>query len=333
MTIKEIAKMAGVSVATVSLALNNKGAVKEETKNLILEIANRTGYTKKNTELKKNILMIKYVSSGIPINQNGDFISRLIDAMECTASGMHYNLVIKNIEADQFETEISSGNFEEFSGIIFLATEADLDTIKHLEKLMIPVVAVDNLFEHIDVDAVVMDNRSGVYLAMQYLYKMGHKVIGYVDSTIPFRNMIERREGYERALLELGLENKSNIITVTPTLEGAYEDVLKILESGRLEPTAYVAANDMIAIGMIKALKTYDYAIPQDISIIGFDDIPFCNVLDKPLTTMRVNKEKLGKLAITILDRKIRSEDEEEGPIKVLVGTKLIERDSVCKRI
>ena len=92
MTIKEIADLAGVSIATVSLALNNKGNVKKETREHILEIARKSGYIKRKQEGKKNILLIKYVSSGISIEKNGDFIAKIIDAIEVTASDHEYNI-------------------------------------------------------------------------------------------------------------------------------------------------------------------------------------------------------------------------------------------------
>lgn len=329
MRIKEIADIAGVSQSTVSLALNNKGAVKEETRQMILEIANKFGYNKKNNAVKKNILLIKYINSGVSIDQNGDFIARVIDAIECTASNLGYGVVIKNIIAAQLDKEIENIVFEEFSGMVFLATEANDEDVQLLRKLPIPIVMVDNMFENSNIDSVVMDNYCGIFDAVNYLHSLGHRQIGYIDSTINFSNMIQREAGYRKALKKLGLDyNEKHVITVVPTLEGAYQSMSEHLERDRETPTAYVAANDTIAIGVIKALRQYDIKIPEQVSMVGFDDIPFCVILDYPLTTMRVDKEKLGEMAIKLLNDKINTPSDTY--IKILVQPKLIIRESVC---
>ncbi len=328
MTIKEIAERAGVSIATVSLALNGKSNVKEETKQVILELARECGYTKKNMKPKKSILLVKYVNSGISIDKNGNFITELIDAIENTASKYEYNIAIKNVMASDWQKDLSSINQEDFSGIIFLATEAQEDVAIGINNMDIPVVAVDNMFEYTDIDSIVMDNRGGIYDAVKYLYDLGHREIGFIDSYIKFDNILQRTEGYEKAVERLKLTFKDEYkITIGLTLESAYQDMLTQLNRGIKLPTAYVAANDTLAIGVIKALKEFGIQVPEQVSIIGFDDIPYCVGLDKPLTTMKVSRDKLGEQAIKMLVGKI-NENHKEG-IKLLVRTQLVERESV----
>lgn len=328
MTIKEIAEKAGVSQSTVSLALNNKGAVKEETRQLILEIASEYGYNKKNAAPKKNILLVKYINSGVSIDKNGDFIARVIDSLECTASDLGYNVVIKNVAADQLDKEIDDIIFDEFSGMVFLATEADDEAIKILRKVPVPIVTVDNMFEYSNIDSVVMDNFCGIFDAVNYLYSLGHRKVGYIDSTINFSNMVQREVGYRKALCKLKLEyNEKHVVTVVPTLEGAYLSMLAYLEKTLDLPTAYVASNDTMAIGVIKALRQFDIKVPEEVSIIGFDDIPFCVILDHPLTTMRVDKEKIGETAVKLLDSRINASTDTY--TKILIQPKLVVRESV----
>ncbi len=328
MTIKEIAEKAGVSIATVSLALNGKSNVKEETKQLILELAKEYGYNKKIIKPKKSILIVKYVSSGIAIDKNGNFITELIDAIENTASRYEYNIAIKNVMESEWEKDLASINQEDFAGIIFLATEAQEDVAIAMNKMDIPVVAVDNMFEYTDIDSIVMDNRGGIYDAVKYLYHLGHRDIGFIDSYINFDNILQRVEGYQKAVERLQLTYKEEYkVTIGLTLESAYQDMLTQLHRGIKLPTAYVAANDTLAIGVIKALKEFGIQVPQQISIVGFDDIPYCVGLDKPLTTMKVSRDKLGEQAIKMLVGKI-NENHKEG-IKLLVRTQLVERESV----
>ncbi|MGB5824395.1 MAG: LacI family DNA-binding transcriptional regulator [Proteocatella sp.] len=328
-TIKQIAEMAGVSKATVSLALNNKGAVGEKTKQRIWDIANEYGYNKKNFSVKKNLLFIKYIGNGAAIEHNGDFVARIVDAIEFASRDLGYNLTIKNIEVGEFEKEIKCIDFENFKGVILLATELEVAKGDLINTIPIPVVAVDNMFDDYDVDSVVMDNYGGIFTAVKYLYDLGHRHIGYIDSLIRFQNFDQRTEGYERALKKLGLAYKEEYIKyVHPNLEGAYSGMLAEIKRNDTMPTAFVAANDTIAIGAMKALKEYDYDIPAQISVVGFDDIPFGRVLDKSLTTMHVDKDQLGKLAVKALHYKIT--DCSKGCIKMVTRTRLIERESTC---
>lgn len=328
MTIKEIAEKAGVSIATVSLALNNKGNIKKETREQILKIASEGGYSRKKSEAKKNILLIKYVNSGISIEKNGDFVAKIIDSIEFNASENGYNVNIKNISALDWQESIYSIAQDDFLGMIFLSTEAEDSVAEQLKDMDIPVVAVDNLFEHVNINAVSIDNMGGIYEAVKYAKNMGHKKIGYIHSSVNFDNINQRKESFQKSMALFGLEVKEEyMIEVMPTLDGAYEDMLMLLNKGRELPTLYIAANDTIAIGIIKALKEYNIVVPKDISVIGFDDIPFCTMMDSPLTTMKVNKKCMGEKAIQLLMENI--EHSEADNIKVLIRPKLIERESV----
>lgn len=326
MTIKQIAELAGVSQATVSLALNNRPGVGEKTKQCIWDIAIQHGYKKCETE-KKSLLFVKYIEDGEAVEQNGDFVARMIDAIEYTASSLNYKLVIKNIQKGEFEKEIKSIHYEDFSGVILLATELQSHMAKHIEQLSIPLVAIDNMFEDYDVNSVVMDNYGGIGTAVRYLYDLGHRRIGYIDSKARFSNFQHRSHGYYKAIESLQMDYKEEDIKyVYPSLEGAYGDMLKLLKENTDLPTAFVAANDTIAIGAVKAIKEVGLKIPNDLSIIGFDDIPYCLMLDQGLTTMRVDKERLGALAVELIDDKINKASKEI--VKMLVRTKLIVRES-----
>lgn len=329
-TIKEIAELAGVSKATVSLTLNNKGAVGEKTRQLIWDIANENGYSKKNFVMKKNLLFVKYIGNGAAIEHNGDFIARIVDAIEFASREYSYSLTMKNVEVGELEKEIKNINFDDFAGMIILATEVDARKGDIIKEIPIPVIAVDNMFEDYDIDSVVMDNHGGIFTAVKYLYELGHREIGYIDSGIRFSNFDLRTEGYKRALKKLGLkENQDHIKYVQPNLEGAYCGMKSEIEKDKIMPTAFVAANDTIAIGAMKALKEYGFKIPDEISIIGFDDIPFGRVLDKSLTTMNVDKEQLGMLAVKFLHHKILNPND-KGCTKTITRTKLIQRETVC---
>ncbi|MFV0440354.1 MAG: LacI family DNA-binding transcriptional regulator [Lachnospirales bacterium] len=334
-TIKEIAEILGISQATVSLALNDKKGVNKNTSKSVLEIAEKYGYTKRGMQvLNKNILLIKYLESGIAIEQNGDFVSRLVDAIENTASELGYNLIIKNLTDKSVSQVYDLLKGETYQGCVVLATEILEFEASFIEKIKIPVVCVDNMIEYYDIDCVVMDNRSGIFNAAKYLYEIGHRKIGYIDSTIRLSNFVQRSEGYYNALKKLGIEiDEKYVFEVYPSIKGTYSGVLKKLGDAMIVdydklPTAFIAGNDSLAIGAIKAFREKGIKIPDDMSIVGFDDIPSGQVLEKSLTTMRVDKRQIGETAMRRLDYKIKKGTAKDGAIKTLSRTKLIVRET-----
>lgn len=326
MTIKEISKRLGVSTATVSLALNNKPGVGEETRRLVWEMVRQSGYKKVN-HMNKNILFIKYIDNGEAVEYNGDFIASIIDMTEGASSELGYNLTVKNIQSNLFATEISLIDYSLYAGAILLATEFRAEHGEILKDIPIPIVAVDNYLDRLDIDSVVMDNYGGIYKAVECLYNLSHTQIGYIDSTVRFSNFDKRTIGYRLAMNAFGLKvNPKFIKKIHPTSEQAYYDMIKLLESKEPLPTAFVAGNDGLAIGAIKAFKTFGIKIPEEISIIGFDDIPFSKMLDKSLSTIAVNKQLIAQTAVKTLDAKIKN-DQESG-LKITITNKLINRET-----
>lgn len=335
-TIKEISEMLNISQATVSLALNNKKGVNEETSKKVLDVAEKYGYTKRGIQsINKNILLIKYIERGIAFEQNGDFVSSLVDGIENTASALRYNLIIKNISNQNIKQMLEDIDFDSYQGCLVLATEIFGFDATFLEKIKIPLVCVDNMIEHYDVDCVVMDNNAGMFSAVKYLYELGHRKIGYIDSTVRFENFIHRREGYLNAIKKLGIEHNADyVFQVYPNIKGSYEGVMDVLNkiiNFETFPTAFIAANDSLAIGAIKAFKEKGIKIPNELSIVGFDDIPSGRVLEKSLTTMHVNKKQIGELAMTRLDYKIKAGNSKGNVVKMLSRTKLVVRETTAE--
>ena len=164
--------------------------------------------------------------------------------------------------------------------------------------------------------------------ATSYLVNHGHQQIGYLRSKIRIKNFLEREDGFCKGL---STQKRSDyIFDVEPTSEGAYHDMKALLEKSPKLPTAFFADNDIIAISCMKALKEKGFRLPEDISVIGFDDImPLCEIIEPKLTTMRVPKQRLGMLAVDRLIANINNEAKEI--IKLEVSTELVERDSVYK--
>jgi LacI family transcriptional regulator len=181
-----------------------------------------------------------------------------------------------------------------------------------------------------DFNGVVIDNDDSVRKAVNYLYHNGHTRIGYLQGKFRILGFKQREAGYYSAMRENGLNiHPGYIVELSTTMNGAYKDMLEYLGSKPMLPTAFFADNDIIALGAMKALQENGYRVPEDISIIGFDDLPFCEISSPRLTSLRVPKQEMGKLAVRkIIDMLQRNEDVRT---RIQVCAEFIERDSVKK--
>ncbi|HEY8890838.1 MAG TPA: LacI family DNA-binding transcriptional regulator [Clostridium sp.] len=333
--IRHIAIVAGVSPGTVSNALNDKKGVSEEKKQLIIKVAKDMGYIKnssKKDKTQKIIKLIVYKKHGYIVSDT-PFFSTLIEGIELQCKDQGYELLISHIFHGDYLAKEINDNFRvsNISGIIILATEMKPEDLIFLKNLDIPIVVIDNYFNNLDFDYVTINNIRGAYKAVTYLAENGHKNIGHLQSSIPINNFLERTQGYKNALKDYGLiENTNFSIKLEPTLEGSYKEMKCILQNDNIElPTAFFADNDIIAFGAIKALKENGIKLPKDISIVGFDDMPFGKISSPRLTTVKVHKSYIGKVAVNRLMEKIK----ETGNFneKIEINTELVIRSSVSK--
>jgi LacI family transcriptional regulator len=214
-------------------------------------------------------------------------------------------------------------------GFIILGTElsqADVQAFKAVRK---PLVFIDTYQKFIEYDFVDMNNEDSVFMLMSYLYEKGHREFGFVKAKIETRNIRLREIGFIESLHRFGLkENKDFIFSVDQTYHGAYNDMKKSLESHPSLPTALICGNDIIASGILKAFSETGIRVPEDISVVGFDNLPLAGITDPPLTTIQVSKAHIGRMAIELLLARIRG-DQKMPSIKVLIGGTLVERNSV----
>lgn len=328
---QDIAKIAGVSPGTVSNALNDRKGVGKDTKEKIIKIAEEMGYfrnTKKNEG--KVIRLIKYKKNGHVVADT-PFFSSLIEACEKECRKNGYELLISQVVYGEHTKEDVHKivNHHKIDGILLLATEMDESDFKYFEGIEIPMVVVDSYFKEIDYDYVVINNTKGAYSATKYLIDKGHKNIGLLGSNIEIKNFKYRLEGYIKTLNTFGIEfNENNNIYVDPTIEGAYSDLKVYLEKNKDNlPSAFFALNDIIALGAMKAMNEVGISIPNDVSIVGFDDIPFSSYSNPGVTTVKVHTKTMGKTAVKRLMESI--ENDIEITLKIEINTELIERESV----
>ena len=303
MTIREIAKLACVSPAAVSIVLNNKSGVSEETRSRIQKIVEDHGYKtgRDNKKKSKDTLLLKFVESGMLVEENQSFVSTIIDAIGSELS-LHDRRLTMHIESNTLESAIKDVDFNNFNSAILIGTELQRELYGMLESIPIPYVVVDNSVMGVNCCSVTMDNASNVYIALEFLRTNGHSQIGYLKSAITTANFAERSNAFRAWVSALGFTRCENAeFVLTPTLVGAYNDMCAALQKGSQLPTCMFADNDTIALGAIKALKEYGYNVPEDVSVIGIDDIPFSSISTPALTTVRVQKEMIGKAAVAQL--------------------------------
>lgn len=331
MTIREIAKLAGVSPSTVSMVLNKKDGISEGTRKRVMDIIIKHGYSPKKQKIsvktKGNIRFIKFKREGLLVERNGDFITRVIDGVEDEARNHGFNLSITNVSSKDFDDMIDAINREDVDGVIFLGTEFCSSDAKRLQRLKVPIVVLDNKFENRDFDAVVMDNEAGVFLAVEHLKSLGHLEIGHLGSVLTIDNFTARENGFKTALEQLGLRyNHCYDFKLMPSIDESFAMMTECIKKARSLPTAFFADNDIIAIGAVRALKQAGIAVPKDISVIGFDDLPICQMIDPALSTIKILKKKMGQMAVSRLIDKLKTATDEK--VKILVGAKLVARES-----
>jgi LacI family transcriptional regulator len=323
-----LAKIAGVSPATVSIVLNNKKGVGEETRKHVLSVLEEYNYTlpKKSNSSPKNILFLKYIKNGMIVEENSGFISTIMDSIENDCRSQGYNLSIINSE-NCLEETLQHIEYDNYEGIIVLGTELEPFTYPLLEKIPIPFLVIDNVMPNFDCNCVVINNRELVYHAVSYLASLGHKDIAYLRSNMSIQNFDERTQAFYDCCntLHMNFEPEHEFL-LTPTLLGAYDSMKAYLSKGAHLPSCAFADNDTIAIGAMKAIKEFHYKIPNDISIIGFDDIHFAAASSPALTTINVPKKTIGSIALRQLHYSI--EDPSFHNIKICVGGTLVIRHS-----
>ena len=333
MTIRELSKLINVSPATISIVINEKKGVSEETREKVLAAMKEYNYypqQRKRITENKNVLVLKYYRSGVFVEENQGFIAGILDAIESRLQKENLNMVLR-VHKESFEKFLSETDLSQYEGIILIGTEFTPELYPLFDSISIPYVVVDNVCPYTTCNSVCMNNEENVYIAVDYLKKCGHQSIGYIGGNVYSENFQLRKKGFTESVERLKMDYvKEHTYMISPTMIGAYNDMLEQLGDLSTLPDCFFADNDTLALGAIKALKEKGVKIPKDISIIGFDDIPYSAVSSPALTTVHVQRKQIGKLAVEQL-LKIKKDKKNE-PVKTLITGNLIIRDSVAKK-
>ncbi len=327
---KQIAGKLGISPSTVSLVLNNKPGISQATRQRVFDALDELGCSDRkprgSTFASASVSFIIYKTHGKVLTDT-PFFSQLIEGLQeqCGKYGHHLHILYAN------EAITRASLPTECVGAIVLATEMTSADMAPIKELGLPFLVLDCHFLCGEFDSVTIDNVQGAFIATEHLIEMGHKKLGHFRSSTLINNFIERREGFLLALRNAKISKESSTeISVEPTVDGAYRDMCAVLDRGIPLATAYFADNDIIATGCIRALKEHGIRLPEDVSVIGFDDMPMCEAIEPPLSTVRVPKQRMGMLAVERLMSRINRETGEY--VRIAVKTSLIIRDSVSRK-
>lgn len=331
--IKDIARMANVSIATVSRVLNNSEKVSEEKKQLIEKIIYDMNY--QPNALARGLIKKATKTIGIIIPDiNNLFYPAVVRGIEDALEPSDYNVFLcntdKNIEKEK--KYINTLLEKRVDGIIFMGTRpVSPEENKHIIRLnkKVPVLMINDIILGSGIYSVLTDEVEGAYKAVKYLIELGHKRIAYVTGENNYTTYRNKQKGYEIALNESGLETDSKyIVHDLPYSQGGYNATLNLLNMNE-RPTAIFAASDQIAMGVIKAAHEKGYRIPKDLSVVGYSNIPSSADLFPELTTVDQFPYETGKLAAETLTRIISGEEFKQR--KYIIEPRLLIRKSCGK--
>lgn len=326
-SIKDISERTGYSPATISNALNHKKGVNKETAAEVFRVAREIGYINENSISRIKLVIFKKNGS---IIDDTPFFPTLVSGFEQECRSRGYEMVVCNVDQreEDYEAQVKSLVNDVSSASVILATEMGEEDLELFKGSRTPLVILDYWSESMEFNAVLINNADSARMATEYLIQKGHTRIGYIRGAYRIKGFRSRWVGCQTAARKHRLEIRDeDIITLSPTSNGAYKDMLAYLENAEDLATAFFADNDMIALGAMKALQEKGYRIPEDVSIVGFDDLPFSEISSPPLTTLRVPNQEMGRLAVRRVVELIQNPS--NVVTKTQVCTSFIERQTV----
>ena len=310
-TIKDIAKICGVSVSTVSRAINNNPGINEETKNMIMQVIKEYNYIPNNSarnlkrsESKNIAILIKGL--------NNPFFSPMITEFEKEIKKKKYTFILQRVDENQDEIEVAIELEKEkrLKGIVFLGGYFSHSREK-LEKLTVPFVlstiGMSEKIDGVEYSSVAVDDRKESYKIVDYLCKLGHKKIAIISATDDDESIGKLRfEGYKKALSDNNIEFNPNLVYYLQSgnerysMQSGYLAAKKIIQE-KADCTAIFAITDIIAIGACRAIHEEGYNVPKDYSIVGYDGLELSKYYTPSLTTIRQPVEKIAVETLKVL--------------------------------
>lgn len=302
-TMKDIARLANVSTSTVSHVINNSRFVSDEIREKVMNVVHQLNYTP--SALARSLKVKETKTLGMLVTaSNNPFFAEVVSAVENYCHQHNYNLILSNTNGDleRLQKSLQTLLQKQVDGLLLMCTETHFQ--HHRLNLNLPIVIMDWWPTELNADKICENSELGGYMATKSLIQHNHRNIAIITGNLHKPIAQNRLNGYKKALSEANIAVHNEwIIESHFDFEGGVVGMEKILQQPN-RPTAVFACSDTIALGAYQTAWRHGLQIPQDISIIGYDDIILAQYLSPPLTTIHQSKQELGKLAVkTLLER------------------------------
>lgn len=328
-TLRDIAELTGFSINTVSRALNNKEEVHTQTRVKILAAAHKLGY--RPNRLAKGLRSNKTGTIGVVVTDVANpFFSALVKGIARAARDLDYSIILQDSDEDYAgeEEAIQVLLAEQVDGILITPVQSQQQTIQRLAESLFPFVLVGRYFEELDTNYVIPDDYQGGFMATEHLIQMGYRRIAMVNGPLHISSSRERFQGFSDALKKHDVPlDDSLVVNGALTEEEGITLSRSILNDGN-RPSAIVCYSDFVAFGVMKAIREIGLSIPDDIAVVGFDDVRMSSCLEVPLTTIRSPKEELGRQAMQLLVDKLNNDHAPSKTEKRVLDVALVPRES-----
>jgi len=334
-TIKDVAKKANVSIATVSLVIHNHKKITPETRLRVNKAIKELNYHPSRSArglASKKTGNIGFIVTDDHFLRSEPFYTRIFLGTEFEARHDEYYILLTTVPSeDNGNLKLPRFVLERNVDGIIIAGKIPEDLILNLRKQGLPLAFVDYYPDTDNYPVVLIDNVSGGMLATEHLLSLGHRKIAFIAGDINHPSIYDRYQGYKNALEKAGIETDRNLVITDedyPARENGYDAAKRLIERNE-EFTAVFTCNDAMAIGVMQYLREAGRRIPEDISVIGFDDVEADLSLDPPLSTISVPKVEMGVEVMRLMADILGNVSDK--PKKVLVPVELIKRDSTTR--
>lgn len=326
-TIRDVAREAGVSVATVSRAFNNSGPVKDATRQRIRTVAQRINFLPNSTARSLSTRRTHTIGVLLP-DVYGEFFSEVIRGIDQTVQrhGFHVLISSSHNEPDEVEAAVRAMRGR-VDGLILMASGLDATTLSQNLPDRAHVVLINANHDASQYDTLTIDNFGGAHAMTRHLLRLGHREIRMIRGGERNRDASERAKGFRAALEQAGTKCRDEWVVPGDFTEASGYRAAQMLLAGTVRPTAIFAANDSMAVGALRAVREAGLRIPEDVAVVGFDDIPIAEYMSPALTTVRVSIALLGAKAAERLFTSMAAQGRSDRKHEVL-PTELVIRSS-----
>ncbi len=303
--IRDVARRAGVSTATVSHVLNGTRTVRDETRRRVLAVVRELGYLPNG--IARSLTTRRTMTVGVLIsNISNIFFAEVIRGIESVLTPAGYSYILCNTDGDAAREQhyLDLLLAKRVDGLIAAPAAAPWPQLRYFRELGLPVVYIDRTFPSLGGPAITLDNEGGAYAGVRHLIEDGHRRLAILAGLLEMPSMAARLAGYRRALRESGIaDHPACVVPSAHSIEAAVQAALSLLEQPR-RPAAIFCANNLLAIGALQALRRLRLRCPDDVALLAFDDHPWAVVAAPPLSVVRQPSGEMGQLAArTLLER------------------------------